>query len=141
MAIRKVPGAPTIKLAYPFEQMSRKLVRRKKTCSIKNPVGPITYGGVMYTTRANKYGMGGRQYFFMRENARTTAPTVNELYARQRFAAVKTMVKERSEDLSKVDADQAAFIEQKDKAGGVKSMNAWYWMVCGEEYDKQHPRP
>ena len=140
MAVQKKPGTPTIRLAYPFEQLSRKLVLRKKTCSTKNPTGPITYGGVLYTARANKYGMGGRQYFFMRENVRSTAPTINELWARTRFKAVKAMVKERSEDLSKVDADQAAFIAQKDKADGVKSMNAWYWMVCGEEYDKQHPR-
>lgn len=137
----KIKGTPTIKLAYPFEQMSRKLTLRKNTCSTKNPVGPVTYGGVLYTTRANKYGMGGRQYFFMRENARTSMPTPNELLARQRFAAVKVMVATRREDMSKVDADQAAFIAQKDQPGGVKSMNAWYWKVCGEEYDKAHPRP
>lgn len=141
MAEKKVPGMPTIKLAYPFEQLSRKLVIRKKTCSKKNPVGPITYGGVLYKTSANKYGMGGRQYFFMRQNARSTAPTVDELYARQRFQAVHTMVIERAVDLSKVDKDQADFIAQRDKAGGVKSMNAYLWKVCGAEYDEQHPRP
>lgn len=140
MAVNKKPGTPTIRLAYPFEQMSRKLVIRKKTCSTKNPTGPITYGGVLYKTSANKYGMGGRQYFFIRENARMTAPSIDELWARQRFISVKAMVKTRSEDLTKVDADQAAFIAQKDKADGVKSMNAWYWMVCGKEYDAQHPK-
>lgn len=30
------------------------------------------------------------------------------------------------------------FVEQKDLAGGKKTMRAWYWMVCGVEYDTQH---
>ena len=55
---------------------------------------------------------------------RSTPPTVNELFMRQRFAAVKAAVKARMEDLSKVDADQAAFIAQKDTAGGKRTMNA-----------------
>jgi hypothetical protein len=35
-------------------------------------------------------------------------------------------------------ADQAAFLAQKDTAGGIKTMKAWYWSVCGQEYDQQH---
>ena len=53
---------------------------------------------------------------------RSTPPTVNELFMRQRFAAVKAAVKARMEDLSKVDADQAAFIAQKDTAGGKRTI-------------------
>ena len=71
---------------------------------------------------------------------RSTPPTVNELFARQRFAAVKAAVKARSEDLSKVDADQAAFIAQKDTAGGKKTMNAYLWSLECEIYDQAHPR-
>ena len=71
---------------------------------------------------------------------RSTPPTVNELFMRQRFAAVKAAVKARSEDLSKVDADQAAFIAQKDTAGGKKTMNAYLWMLECAKYDEQHPR-
>ena len=44
---------------------------------------------------------------------RSTPPTVNELFIRQRFAAVKAAVKAREEDLSKVDADQEAFLAQR----------------------------
>jgi hypothetical protein len=69
---------------------------------------------------------------------RSTPPTVNELFMRQRFAAVKAAVKAREEDLSKVDADQAAFIAQRDTAGGKKTLKAYYWKVCGEEYDQIH---
>ena len=71
---------------------------------------------------------------------RSTPPTVNELFARQRFAAVKAAVKAREEDLSKVDADQAAFIAQRDTAGGCKTMKAYLWKLEGAIYDEAHPR-
>ena len=71
---------------------------------------------------------------------RSTPPTVNELFIRQRFAAVKAAVKAREEDLTKVDADQAAFIAQKDTAGGKKTMNAYLWSLECAKYDETHPR-
>ena len=71
---------------------------------------------------------------------RSTPPTVNELFMRQRFAAVRAAVKAREEDLTKVDADQAAFIAQKDTAGGKKTMKAYLWMLEGAIYDETHPR-
>ena len=71
---------------------------------------------------------------------RSTAPTPNEIFARQRFAAVAAAVKNRAEDLSKVDADQAAFIAQKDTAGGKRTMNAYLWSLECAKYDEQHPR-
>ena len=71
---------------------------------------------------------------------RSTPPTVNELFARQRFAAVKAAVKAREEDLTKFDADQAAFIAQRDTAGGKKTMKAYLWMLEGAIYDEAHPR-
>ena len=27
---------------------------------------------------------------------------------------------------------------QKNLAGGKKTLKAWYWMVCGNEYDQEH---
>ena len=71
---------------------------------------------------------------------RKTALTEDELFARIRFTAVAAMVRTRSRDLSKISQDQMAFIAQKDLAGGKKTMKAWYWMTCGNEYDAQHPR-
>ena len=71
---------------------------------------------------------------------RSTPPTVNELFIRQRFAAVKAAVKAREEDLSKVDADQEAFLAQKDTVGGKKTMKAYLWKLECAEYDKNHPR-
>ena len=71
---------------------------------------------------------------------RSTPPTVNELFIRQRFAAVRAAVKAREEDLSKVDTDQAAFIAQKDQAGGCMTMKKYLWKLEKEAYDEQHPR-
>ena len=69
---------------------------------------------------------------------RTTPLTTNETAARNRFAAVASAIKARKNDLSKVTADQQAFLAQKDLPGGKKTMQSWYWSVCGAEYDDQH---
>ena len=68
--------------------------------------------------------------------SRSTEPNSNELAARERFTTVSRAVKARKRDLSKLSADQAAFAAQKNNADGKKTMLAWYWMVCGEEYDE-----
>ena len=67
---------------------------------------------------------------------RTTPLKVKEGAARQRFQAVRAMVQARKEDLTKVTADQQAFLAQRDIANGKKTMNAYLWKVCGQEYDK-----
>ena len=66
---------------------------------------------------------------------RSTPLTEREIAQRERFAAVAAMVTERKMDLSKVTADQEAFLAQKDQPGGKKTMKSWYWDVCGKEYD------
>ena len=63
-----------------------------------------------------------------------------ELWLRNRFRAVKAAVAARKEDLSKISADQAAFLAQKDLANGKKTMNAYLWYVEGQAYDTEHPR-
>ena len=71
---------------------------------------------------------------------RSTAPSTDELWLRQRFAAVARAVKARSEDMSKIDADQAAFIAQKNQPGGKKTLKAYLWMLEADTYDQAHPR-
>ena len=71
---------------------------------------------------------------------RKTAPSADELFARIRFSAVAQMVNDRRKDLTQISRDQQAFIAQRDSAYGLKTMKAWYWKVCGDEYDAQHPR-
>ena len=76
--------------------------------------------------------------YLRKKTKRATQPTAEELKARARFAAVRAMVAERADDLSHISSDQAAFIAQKDTAGGKTTMRAYLWLVCGAEYDQQH---
>ncbi|MCR4665343.1 MAG: hypothetical protein K5660_08265 [Paludibacteraceae bacterium] len=69
---------------------------------------------------------------------RSTQPSSDELNARERFKTVSGMVKARKEDLTKISQDLQNFLAQKDLAGGKKTMRAYLWKVCGEEYDQQH---
>ena len=74
--------------------------------------------------------------YIRKKTVRSTPPTQRELAARTRFAAVKAAVYTRAHDLSKVTADQEAFMAQKDLAGGKKTLNAYYWKICGDAYDE-----
>ena len=69
---------------------------------------------------------------------RTSPLTSNELDARARFAAVAAAVKARKSDLNKITTDQQNFAAQKDQANGKKTMKAYLWKVCGDEYDTAH---
>lgn len=69
---------------------------------------------------------------------RTTQPSSKELAARARFTAVSAAIKTRKADLMKVTQDEAAFMAQKNQPGGKTTLKAYYWMVCGAEYDKDH---
>jgi hypothetical protein len=76
--------------------------------------------------------------YIRRKVQRSTTPKAKELAARSRFTEVSAMVRTRSKDLMQIAADQAAFLAQKDTAGGIKTMKAYYWHICGQEYDQQH---
>ena len=67
---------------------------------------------------------------------RTEAPSADELEARQRFKLVSQAVATRAKDLSKITADKAAFLAQKDLPGGKQTLKSWYWMVELEAYDQ-----
>ena len=69
---------------------------------------------------------------------RSTPLTSKELDVRARFAAVAAAVKARKSDLNKITTDQQNFAAQKDTAGGKKTMKAYLWKVCGDEYDAAH---
>ena len=60
------------------------------------------------------------------------------LNARARFTAVREAVALRKTDLMKITQDKQAFEAQKNTAGGKKTMKAYLWKVCGQEYDAQH---
>ena len=76
--------------------------------------------------------------FLRKKVKRSTALTSNELDARARFSAVAAAVKARKSDLSQITNDQIDFKAQKDTADGKKTMKAYLWKVCGDEYDQAH---
>ena len=78
--------------------------------------------------------------YLRKKTKRSTSPSEDELFARMRFSTVARAVNTRRKDLTKITADQQAFVAQKDTAGGKKTMKAWYWMVEGDAYDLEHPR-
>ena len=69
---------------------------------------------------------------------RSTKPKARELAARSRFTEVAAAVRTRSKDLMQISSDQANFLAQRDTAGGKKTMRAYLWYICGQEYDQQH---
>ena len=69
---------------------------------------------------------------------RSTKPKAKELAARSRFTEVGAAVRLRAKDLMSISSDQAAFLAQRDTAGGKKTMRAYLWYICGQEYDAQH---
>ncbi len=38
----------------------------------------------------------------------------------------------------KITTDQQNFLAQKNDPDGAKTMKAYYWKICGAEYDQQH---
>ena len=69
---------------------------------------------------------------------RTTPLSALEEAARLRFTEVAQAVKLRAKDLNKMTQDQADFAAQRDLATGKKTMRAYLWKVCGQEYDAAH---
>ena len=66
---------------------------------------------------------------------RSTAPSVDEIKQRNKFATVSRAVAERMQDLSKISADQAAFKAQKDEPGGKKTFKSYLWKLELEAYE------
>ena len=100
----------------------------------------------------------GRMLLATHRRAATTSDTCNRIYlrdesnfvksnstevmwARQRFQGIAEMVYNRSRDLMKITQDQIDFLAQRNNPRGKKTMKAYYWYICGLEYDAQHPRP
>ena len=64
--------------------------------------------------------------------------TEDAINARNRFNAVSRAVKTRRKDLTHMAQDLAAFQAQKDNSNGKKTMTAYLWYICGQEYDQAH---
>ena len=75
--------------------------------------------------------------YIRKKVVRITPLSQREQAARLRFSTVSAMIKERKADLTKITTDQANFMAQKDLPNGKKTLKAYYWYICGEEYDEQ----
>ena len=71
---------------------------------------------------------------------RSTPVSTKEVELRNRFTAVRAAVAPRATSLAHMTADQEAFEAQRYAANGKRTMRAYLWSVCGQEYDAQHPR-
>ncbi len=71
---------------------------------------------------------------------RSTPVSTKEMRIRVRFAAVAAAVAARKDSLEYASSDQAAFLAQKDAPDGKKTMKAYLWKICGDQYDAEHPQ-
>ena len=71
---------------------------------------------------------------------RSTPPTTDEMWVRNRFSAVAAAVSARMKDVTKISADNMAFLAQKDQPGGKKTKKSYLWSLELASYDEQHPR-
>ena len=68
---------------------------------------------------------------------RSTPVSAKETAIRLRFSTVSQAVNTRMHDLTKIAADQAAFMAQKDSAEGKKTLKSYLWAIEAEAYDAQ----
>ena len=76
--------------------------------------------------------------YMVGEYNRSTAPSTDELAKRERFASISRAVNTRMHDLSKISADQAAYVAQRDTPGGKKSLKSYLWSLEKAAYDQAH---
>ena len=128
MAVMKVGAAG-------IETMSGALKRPKKQNGHNHGNYLVATHRVAATTNPNCQ----RVYSFDADRyKRSTVPDAQERARRARFAAVAIAVANRAQNLTQITQDQIAFNAQKDQPGGKKTLKAYYWAICGAEYDAQH---
>ena len=80
-----------------------------------------------------------RLYAFDPDRYKRTSPlSQREFENRAKFMVVSGMIKARKADLMKITTDQQNFLAQKNDPDGAKTMKAYYWKICGAEYDQSH---
>ena len=128
MAIMKVGPAG-------IETISGAMKRPKK----QNGHNHGNYLVATHRTAASENPNCQRVYSFDADRyTRSTDPSAKELRIRSRFTEVSQAVQLRAKDLMQINADQAAFLAQRDLPDGKKTMKAYLWKVCGDTYDEEH---
>lgn len=116
----------------PFvEEVNRKFVPKKETCSSGKEAGPVNVmtNGWMGAGCRNSYrgGLGAskRNYMVIRSNARTTPLSEDEQIARSRFSKAVSGVKAIYGDLSQISRVQqmcdVAFADSSKEVNGVSA--------------------
>ncbi len=65
--------------------------------------------------------------YLRKKRKRKTDPSATELLIRARFNAVSKAVALRRKDLMQINQDNAAFLAQRDTAGGCKTLTKYLW--------------
>ena len=76
--------------------------------------------------------------YLRRKVERSTPVTADEVARRNRFGAISASVNARLKDLSKISADQTAFLAQKNEPGGKPTMLSYIWSLEMASYDQAH---
>ena len=76
--------------------------------------------------------------YLRRKVERSTPVTADEVARRNRFGAISASVNARLKDLSKISADQTAFLAQKNEPGGKPTMLSYIWSLEMAAYDQAH---
>ena len=104
---------------------------------------PHKHGRMLLAThrRAATTSDSCNRIYLRDESNFTKSSSTNAVWARSRFQAIAEMVDNRRKDLSKITQDQMDFIAQRNNPRGIKTMRAYYWHICGLEWDSEQPRP
>ena len=106
------------------------------------PGGIETISGALKKPKKQDGHNHGNYVVATHRKAASTNPNCQRLYVKDPDAYKRTTPlspKElQMEDLSKITDDQIAFAAQRNEPNGKKTMLAWYWKVCGAEYDESH---
>lgn len=102
------------------EEVSRKFVPKKETCSAAGYVGPVFVesngwmGGAV--RKSNRAGLGActRNFMVIRANARASQPSTEEINARVRFTEAVQGVNYINKDLTQIARVQALWVAAKD---------------------------
>lgn len=133
----------TIAFLTGIESISRKFAPRTETCANVTSKNKIRYkwlgSGVRYMATKD-LDTHAKNYLVVRKNPRISDYSEDEINARLKFSVCRGKVKARMKNLTTITADQAAFMAQKDKAGGIKSFYAYIWDLEVKAYDQEHPQ-
>ena len=101
------------------EEVSRKFVPKKETCSLGISAGPVKtesqgwMGGAVRTTGRAGLGQCKRNYLVIRSNARSTQPSSDELAARSLFTRAAQGRKAINRDLTEITKAETMYTEAR----------------------------